>query len=1052
MRKVTLMIALMVLTALSVIAQTTRVNGTVFSQEDNEPIAGATVRIDGTDLAMATDLDGNFSFTKVPAGAKKLTVSYIGYVPQTVDIKPDLKIYLVVNADVLDEVIVVAFGKQKRESFTGSATVVGAAELQKQTVVNPVEALNGRVAGMQMTQTNSFSDDPVITIRGIGSLNANTEPLIILDGLPYNGYLTDINSADIENITVLKDAASNALYGARGANGVILITTRSAGRSKTRVTFDGKWGVNHDARVQYDYIDNPGEYYEAYYLALRNYAQYKQGMGAGQAHMWANNTLGKPSSEGGLGYMVYTVPDGENLIGINGKLNPHATLGNRVSHNGEIYTLLPDDWTKNGLRDGFRQEYNLSLSGGNEQFAFIGSLGYLDEEGISYGTDIERYTARLKAEYQAYPFLRVGANANYNHTVTNGQSAVYTCLYTVAPIYPLFIRDADGNIMTDRHGYRYDYGAGDNAGLARPTEVNGNSVQQDLLDVSNNTSNAFNINGFATFNFLKDFSFTVNANVYITENRINTAYNPYYGYWVETGGSTSVYHYRTTNNNFQQLLNWSHLFGKHNVNVLLGHEYTKNTQTTLGANRDNVAIFGQNTEIDGAIINGSMESHKDMSNIEGFFGRAQYDYDSRIFGSASYRRDGSSTFHPSHRWGNFWSLGAAWILTREEWFPKNPVVNMLKVKASYGEQGNDAIGSFRYTDRYSIRNSNNKVAYVFNAKGNEHISWEKVGNFNTGVEFELFNSRITGGLDYYIRTTRDMLMYFSAPYSIGYSGYYDNVGDMRNSGIELSLSADAIAIKNFTWNVGLNLSWQRNRVTYLPDDKKRATLDGHQGYLSEYEFYGEGLPVYTWRLRHYMGVNDQGNALYAKTAEDGTITTTDMFDEGDYYNCGTALPDLFGGFSTSFKIFDFDLSTQFNFSIGGKKFDSGYQSLMAAPLASLIGFGYHRDVLDCWTPENTSSNIPMWYYTNNYSNNPSDRFLINASYLTLRNITVGYTLPKSIASRLMLAKLRVYATAENVAYWTKRKGFDPRMSAKYGAGSGWVSPSRAISGGLSIEF
>ncbi len=1052
MRKVALLIMLTVLTTLSVIAQTIQVKGTVFSQEDNEPIAGATVRVDGTDLAVATDLDGNFSIGNVPATAQKLTVSYIGYAAKTVDIRPDLKIYLVVNADVLDEVIVVAFGKQKRESFTGAATVVGAAELKKQTVVNPIDALNGRVTGMQMTQTNSFVEDPSITIRGIGSLNAGTEPLIILDGLPYNGYLTDLNTADIENITVLKDAASNALYGARGANGVILITTKSAQKGTTRINFDAKWGVSSDARVHYDYIKNPGEYYEAHYMALTNYAMYREGMDAGQAHIWANNTIGKPASEGGLGYMVYNVPDNQFLIGSNGRLNPNATLGNRVAYNGNIYTLYPDDWTEAGTRNAFRQEYNVSLTGGNKDFSFIGSFGYLDAEGISYGTDIDRYTARLKADYQAYKFLKVGANAGYTHSETNNQEAVYTCLYSVAPIYPLFIRDGNGDILTDSHGKLYDFGAGDNAGLMRPVELNGNPILQDRLDHSRNVSNAFNIQGFATLTFLNDFSFTANANVYITENRINYAYNPWYGYMVSTGGTLGVSHYRTAAHNYQQLLNWSHMFGRHNVNLLIGHEYTRNTSTDLSAERNNIANYEGSLEIDGAIVNGNMSSKTSMSNIEGFFARAQYDYDSRIFASGSFRRDGSSYFHPSHRWGNFWSLGAAWILTREEWFPQSTALNMLKVKASYGEQGNDNIGTYRYTDLYSIKNSNNQVAYVFSSKGNKNISWEKVGNLNVGIEFELFNSRISGGLDYYNRTTRDMLMWFSAPYSIGYSGYYDNVGDMRNEGLEFNINSDIIAVKDFTWNVGLNLSWQRNRVTWLPDDKKRATLEGRDGYLSGYYFYGEGLPVYTWRLRKYMGVGDRGQALYAVTDADGNITTTDVYSEGSYYNCGTALPDLFGGFNTSFKIRDFDLSAQFGYSIGGKKVDSGYMSLMTAPLVGFTGTGIHRDVFKAWTPENTESDIPLWYYTQDDATVMTDRFLLDASYLSLQNVTVGYTLPKSISGKLFINRLRIFATAENVAYWTKRKGFDPRMSESYGAGSGSISPARTISGGLSLEF
>ncbi|WP_303332379.1 TonB-dependent receptor plug domain-containing protein, partial [uncultured Muribaculum sp.] len=357
-----------------------------------------------------------------------------------------MTVHLAVKSEMMDEVMVVAFGKQKRESFTGSASVLSADAISKQQVTNPIEALDGLVTGLQMTQTNSFGSDPSILIRGIGSINASTAPLIVLDGLPYNGYWNDINPADIQNITVLKDAASNALYGARCANGVILITTKSAQRGETRVNITAKWGVNTDGRIQYDYIDNPGEYYAAHYTALRNYLVNVKKQNPGQAHINANRYIGESASEGhgGLGYMVYNVPAGEFLIGTNGQLNPNAVLGNRVAYQGRIYTLYPDNWLENGTRNGFRQEYNVNITGGNDRYTILGNFGYLKEDGLTYGNDFDRISARIKTDYQAYDFLRIGGNASYNHTVTNVQSAAFGTTYT-APIYPLFIRDADGN-------------------------------------------------------------------------------------------------------------------------------------------------------------------------------------------------------------------------------------------------------------------------------------------------------------------------------------------------------------------------------------------------------------------------------------------------------------------------------------------------------------------------------------------------------------------------------------------------------------------------------
>lgn len=1045
-------LALLLTVTCKMSAQIAHVTGEVFDSGDGQPIVGATVTVVGTTRATVTDLDGRFSLSNLKAGEKKITITYVGYEPVTTEIKPDMKVFMTAKPELMDELIVVAFGKQKRESFTGAATVVSASEIEKQQVSNPIEALNGRVSGMMMTETNSLASgaEPDIVIRGIGSLNAGTSPLIVVDGLPYSGYMNDLNPSDIESITVLKDAASNALYGARGANGVIMITTKSASRGNTKVTVNAKWGVNSDARVHYDYIDNPGEYYEAHYTALMNNYLYRQGMTFQQAHIQANNTLGKDSQNNGLGYMVYSVPQNQFLIGENGKLNPNATLGNRVAYQNRIYTLMPDNWTKEGTRNGFRQEYNASISGGNDRYSFIASLGYIDNDGIAYGSSMERTTARLKATYTPYSFLKVGGNAGYTCTNSDDASGVFGTIYNVAPIYPLYIRDGEGNILTDSHGKRFDYGYYD-VGLDRPVEKEGNPIQDDILNINNNSVNAFNIQGFGTFDFLKYFHLTINGSVYITENRMKYTYNPFYGYQVATGGNTGVSHYRTTESNFQQLLNYNRTFGAHSVDLLLGHEYTRNTQDQLSGSKSRIANYTQDTELGGAIILESTTSSKSFYNVEGFFFRGQYDYDNKYFGNVSFRRDGSSYFHPDHRWGNFWSVGGAWILTKEDWFPKTNLVNMLKFKASYGEQGNDKIGAFRYVDMYEIKNSNDKVSFVFDSKGNSDISWEKVGNFNTGFEFELFNNRLSGGIDYYYRKTRDMLMWFSAPYEMGYSGYYDNVGDMANQGIEVDLSCNIIELPKFNWNLSLNLTWERNRVTYIPADKGLVDKDGYRGYVNGEFFIGEGLPVYSWHQKKYAGVSENGAPMFYKKASDGTVTTTTSYDEGSYFVCDSALPDVFGGFTTTFKIFDFDISAQFNYSIGGKKMDYGYQALLTAPYTSHTGLGLHRDVFKSWTPDNPDSELPLWYFGDFHSAPYSDFWLTDASFLTFKNLTVGYTLPKTVVRKIKMNSLRVYATCENVAYWTKRKGFDPRISFTQG-NYGKYSPMRTISGGVQIEF
>lgn len=1063
MRKATLFLACMLM-AFNAFAQLSRVTGTVLSAEDGEPIIGATVTVTGTNNSTATDADGKFTLSNLTAKDKSVTVTYIGMESVTASIEQDMTIKMHVKSQMMDEVVVVAFGKQKREAFTGSAGVLKGDEITKLQVNDAVTALDGKVAGVQILTSNDPSGEPEITIRGIGSLTAGTDPLIVVDGMPYNGYLRDINPADVDNISVLKDAASNALYGARGANGVVLITTKSAQRGSTRATVDMKWGANTDAKVDYNIIDNPGEYYEAQYLALRNYYTRSQGYSMQEAHIRANNNLGASADLGGLGYIVYSVPRNQTLIGTNGKLNPNATLGNRIDYNGMTYMVRPDNWRDYGIRDGFRQEYNVNLSGGNDKYSFYGSLGYLDNEGITYGSHLRRYTARLKTEYQAYPWMRIGATAGYTHTESDANNEAFDVCHNMAPIYPLFIRDGNGKILTDNHGPRYDYGDGTNAGLQRSIEQSSNPLQNDHLNTDKLNTNAFNMQGYANIDFLKDFRLTINGSVYVLETRYNIAINPYYGYTTETGGYVYTDHYRLTDTNFQQLLNWNHSFGLHTVEALIGHEYNRYSTTDLNASRNNVAMFDENIELDGAIVNGSINGNKSMYNIEGYFGRVQYDYDNRYFASASYRRDGSSRFHPDHRWGNFWSAGAAWIINKESWFPQTPAINMLKYKLSYGEQGNDNIGDFRYCDYYTIENSNDEVAVLFSRKGNPNITWETVGSLNTGVEFDLFNSRLGGSIEYYNRKTTDMLTVTETPASLGYTYYYANIGDMRNQGVEITLNATPIRTSDFTWTLNGNISIEKNRVLKLADDKRQDMLDGHAGYQSGWFFYGEGLPVYTWYMPKYAGVTTNGQPMWVSTEanadrdasgqpvmKNGQYATSD-YSKSEYMDCGSALPKAFGGFGTTFTFYGVDLSAQFNFSIGGKKLDYGYQTLMAPPTSGITGYNIHRDaVYGSWSETNTTADTPRWQYADTYTTSTSDRFLTDASYLTFKSINAGYTLPSKWTKVFGVERLRVYFTVDNVAYWTKRKGFDPRTVTTTGDATQY-SPMRTFMGGLNVQF
>lgn len=1049
------------------VAQTVNVNGTVRDSRGN-PVIGATVAIKGGKTVAITDSDGKFKVAGLKV-SDKLVVSYLGLEEQEVKARQNLVVTLEDDNTQLDEVMVVAFGQQKRSSFTGSAGIIDSKVVEKKQVTNALSALKGEVAGVQMTDISGDpASTPTIRIRGISSISAGKDPLIILDGAPYDGGINNINPNDIASVTVLKDAASNALYGARGANGVIMITTKSAekGENKTTITFDAKLGANSNATVDYDYIDNPAEYYEMFYKAVKN-QQLLLGESAYNAHVNANTQMAGSSATGGLGYIVYTVPDGEYLVGENGKLNPHATLGNRIYNNGEYYTLLPDDWTDLAYRTALRQEYNVSVNSSLKNAQIYASLGYLDNVGIVENSGYERYTARLKANWQAKKWLSMGGNISFAHTdrdyIEDNSTGVFWMLRNMAPIYPAYIRDAAGNIMTDSNGLMYDYGEGNVIGLARPVLSQTNVLQENALNTQNIVHNNFTVSGFVDIMPFDGLKITLNGTVTDNQSRELYTYQPFYGYTstsFQNGGVEKVQS-QTYSLNFQQLINYNKTFGHHTISLLLGHESYQYRFDYLYGFMQNMASYYGNQNLSGAITVTSTGDYNDDYpttdyNNEGYFFRGMYDYAEKYFGSVSFRRDASSRFHPDHRWGSFFSVGGAWIINKENWFNVS-WVDQLKLKASIGQQGNDNIGEYAYMDLYSISNNNGSIGLTSSTtKGNKDITWETNTNINVGIEFNLFKGRLTGGMEYFYRHTKDMLCFVYSPYESGYSGYYDNIGGMDNKGIEVELNGVLIKSKNLTWSVNLNATHYKNKVIELNDDNKTLDMDGHLGYVSgnNDQFTGEGLSLYTWYLKKYAGVNSEGLSTWYMS--DGSTTT--QYNDADYFLCGNAIPDLYGGLGTRIEAFGFDLSVSFNYSIGGKTYDSRYASMMTNPVSSYIGFALHRDLYNAWSETNTTSDIPRYVYSDeansldSYNASQSSRFLTDASYLTLQNINFGYTLPSSFVRKLGLSNVRLYGAIDNLCYWSKRKGFDPRSSFTGKLDTNIYSPMKSISGGINIQF
>ena len=1083
-RKIVLSLAAVLSVVGMALAQNKQVSGTV-TDTKGAPVIGATVVVDGTTIGTSTDALGQYTLEAPADGV--LAVSSIGYSEQKIAIngKTLVNVVLAESAHALDDVIVTAYGEAKREAFSGSAVMVKTEEIVKSQHTNAIDALNGKVPGLQIMNATGQpgSASPTVIIRGISSIEAGKQPLIIVDGMSFAGSMNDINPADIESMSVLKDAAAAALYGSRGANGVIMITTKRAKGRDAIVNVDVKVGVNQRAQQDYDYITDPGEYYEMHYKMLNNYYTQVAGLSAHEAHVKANQTMVDPSAaNGSLGYNVFTVPEGQTLIGRNGKLNPAATLGRKVNFNGEDYLVTPDNWIDEVYMQGIRQEYNVNIAAGSERASFYGSFGYLNNDGIVDRTGYERYSARLRADYMAKKWLKVGGNASYTRSESmtsseDGSSSssgnIFAYTSQIAPIYPLYVRDGEGNIRRDSYGnIIYDHGtatqAGSNAGLNRAFLSNANPMSALLLDKNSSVSNLASFNGFADVILPLGFKFSFNGGVSTRQSSAISTSNPLYGQYAVSGGSIGRQESMYWSYTLQQILTWNYTFAdRHHVDIMLGHENNYDMGRSLTGYKNGLYSVDSSELTQGLKVSSTSSSFSEYNN-EGYLFRGQYDFDNRFFFSASFRRDASSRFHPDHRWGNFWSVSGAWLLNKESWFNAT-WVDELKIKASYGSQGNDQISDFLYMDRYSIANDGtDKWSVAFSSKGNEELTWETNANMNSGVEFSFWQGRLAGSVEYFNRVTTDMLSWYSVPSSMGYSGFWKNVGDMSNQGVELALNVNVIRKKNVNWNINLNATYVKNQILDLdPDNVKDQLYDlegnAYTGYRDGSNMYAIGSAIYTKNYKAYAGVDPQtGKALYwarreyvdkdTKEPAFELYKTDDYSSDADYFVFDTSLPDLYGGFSTSLEVYGVDLSVNFVYQLGGKVYDGDYAGSMASPSAQSVGRSIHKDMYKAWTPENNTSEYPRFVYGDQYTASSSDRFLTSASYLSLQNVNLGYTFPSKWMSKIGVSRLRLYVAAENIWYWSARKGLDPRQSYTGGASASYYSPIRTISGGVNLTF
>ena len=1048
----TALVLLLVTTSIA-FAQRITVSGTVTDAASGDGLVGVSVLLKGSATVYTmTDALGNYKIS-VPSDGT-LVFNTLGYQSTEIAVNGQTTVnaVLTIEAEALDEVIMVAYGTAKKSSFTGSATTVKSESLQKHTVSNVSKAVEGLVAGVTTTSGGGQpGSNSSIQVRGVGSINASSSPLYVVDGVPYDGALAAINPNDIENLTVLKDASASALYGARAANGVILITTKKGAEGSASVNFKAQWGVQSRSLPRYDVV-NMEEFVELSYEAIKNDLVFKSGYTEADARLQALANLS--SSLGGEYYNPYknytwaTVIDPET-----GKVKSDAVAA------------YSEDWmdeltNKNALRS----EYLLSLTGGTAKTKYTLSLGYLDDNGVLITTNFKRYSARVGVDHSANNWFKIGTNSSFAYTTTNSPqhsdtqtgNAWYTAQF-MAPIYPVYMKDIDGNTVYNEDGTkRYDY-----AENGRPKANNFNAVG-DLYENSylQNADNA-SVRAYAIFGgdsddlgALKGLTFSVNFGTDIRNLAITSYYNPYTGDGRSTSGSIRKYARRTMSYTSNEILKYERSFGAHHGLIQAGHEFYSYDYSNLSAQR--TLVYPGIKELDPATNVTDNGSYSDKYRLESYFGRAAYDFDDKYYLEATWRTDGSSRFYKDYHWGQFWSAGASWRVSQEKFMQNLPWVNNLTARISYGQLGNDRLYDdddnpiyYAWQSFYDLTwpNAGNSGAVVSSLE-NKDVTWEKKSSWNVGIDATLFDQKINLVLEYYNSKTTDMLLNSPLAMSTGFTGFNANMGSMSNKGLEASIRYNWLNKSKLRASSTITAYGNRNKVIALNGDKKITTGN----YVIEV-----GKPIYTYYMVKTAGVDPaNGQQLYwayehdqqtGEKIEGSDYVTSDktVASNAKYYQ-GSRQPKIQGSFSSDFQFGPVDFSFITTYSIGGKV----YESVYAASLdATYSGDTWHKHVLRRWQKPGDVTDVPRIGI--NTSDTIGDRALIDASYFAIKSVQLGYTIPKSITNKVNISAARIFATAENLRLFNKLNGMDPQYNTTGGANYSY-SPTKTIAIGVDLTF
>lgn len=1027
------------LTTSAAFSQSKAISGKIVDKDTHLPIAGVTVRNTNTDQTTQTDANGNFTISASPGD--NIRTAFIGYTTQFVkwDGVSPLSLILANENTDLEEVIVTAYGTTDKKVFTGSAAVIDKDKMKDLQATSVGDVLQGNASGvLAISNSGQPGENPTIRIRGIGSQNASSAPLILLDGAPYDGSINSINPNDIESITVLKDASSTSIYGSRAANGIINIVTRKGvGKPKFDLTY--LTGSSSRAVKEYETVD-ARQYYELTWEALRNDAVRDPSLLAGQSVATAEEYATKVT----LANLRYNPFNIDQPFDANGKILSNAQLRWNQS------------WMDEMVNNGIRQDINASISGAdadNRTNYFIGA-GYLKDEGIVKSSDFQRYSGRLNVSSNITDWFEIGVNSNFAKSDQNfpyqGNAYASNVMYFargIAPIYPVHLVDfATGEFVLDGNGNRiYDFGNNTEVlgqlrdqRYRRPFAEGQNvAATTELNPVLNGRTTAGGL-GYANVKLHQTLSFRTLYSMTYNQVQEDLFWNPFYG----DGTTNNGYSYRGISNlmtqNFTNTLTYDNVFAElHHLNVVAGMESYKNKIQSLVGERSGYT-FSFPTELDYGTIQES-SGNTEENRLVSYFGRLNYDFGEKYHLTASLRQDGSTRFHKDYRWGTFYAVGASWNMDKEAFLADVNWISMLKPKISYGTSGNQALpGSFPYLGTYAAGSNMGSVSgSIINTVANSLISWEKTSQLDVGFDYGFLNNIITGSFAYFDRKSDNLLFDRPMPASSGVNSIIDNIGGVQNKGWEFDITTKNIQRNDLSWSTSFNITRLKNKISQVPPGTT----------------YNEGDSFHSYYIKEYAGIDPtDGEAMWYQDDADGNKVTTKVYNDATFYRLGNRLQDYTGGLRSDLKYKNFDFAVLASFGIGGDFYDGNYAALMNGVRGT--GLNASSDLLGRWQSDSNvgDGKTGILRTQENYGFNNSTRFLYDHTFVRVRNITVGYNFSPELLENIKLRSARLYFNVQNpfTFFPDAPTGADPDSDITAQANYNNTTPNKFISFGINV--